>query len=120
MEIRRDRIRKKTRANAGGGIAKYKAATSMTNVELHPTLSCLEEILEKLSFFVHIRNGTTIHMGTDVSRPQFFGDKLVIGTVGQEIAKIDHDRNVSQRSGLNGTLDRNPIRTLVMGRLDAY
>src|SRR5262249_9733657 len=61
-----------------------------------------------------------IDMGIDITRPELAGYELTQWALSVIDSKVDHDRDICDRSRFDSAFNRRPFRAGVMGGLDAY
>lgn len=119
MEVGRDGIGEEAVFDGAGGIAEDEAAAAMADVELDAAFACVEEVGVEFAVFVDVGNGAAEHVGGDVAGAEVFVDEFVVGALGEEIAEVDHDRDIGFGAGGNGGVNGFPIGGLVVGGFDA-
>src|SRR5262249_32326839 len=97
-----------------------KAAASMAHIEDYSALSAFPKRGIHFTRFDLLVAKPGIDVGIDVARPELAGHELTDRTLSVINSKVDHDRDIGDRSRFDSAFNRRPFRAGVMGRLDAY
>src|SRR6266478_4589459 len=58
-------------------------------------------------------------MGIDITGPEFLKHQVLKGSLGAEVSKVNHHRNVRQSTSFHAAFDRDPVGSTVVRHFDA-
>ena len=118
VEVGRDRVGEEAGLDRRHRDAPDEAAAAVPDVEDHAALPALQQHRIQVPRPIELAPQARVHVGVDVARPQLLRDQLFDRPFGLVRPEVHHDGNAGDGAGFDGALDRRPLRTGIVRRLD--